>query len=476
MQDKAYTYIYFLGIGGIGMSALARYCVHEGYQVLGYDRVHSPITNELEKEHIPITFDEDIANGLTCSTEQGLTPENTLVVRTPAVPQEQPIYTRFREKGFKIVKRAELLGMVTRCKQALCVAGTHGKTTTSTLLAHILRQSHIGVNAFLGGISNNYQTNLLLDKNSPYVVVEADEFDRSFHHLRPTMSVITSIEPDHLDIYDTPAGYQEGFDTYASLVSDMILLKKGFHLDRQRLHAKVLTYALEASNDSQQADYYAQNIRVRDGEIYFDFVRPQLPPLTDIHLGVSVWVNIENAVAAMAMASLSGATDDELRQGVESFTGVWRRFNRWVKNERVVYIDDYAHHPTELRQAMESVRRVYPQRELIVSFQPHLYTRTRDFMDEFAEVLSTADRLILLPIYPARELPIEGITSDALATDCKQRNNRLQVEVIDKNRLPQHFHEIARTSTRPVVLMTMGAGDIDRLVGEIHKTLSRQNL
>lgn len=448
LEEQDIQTYYFLGIGGIGMSALARYFKQLGYDVRGYDRTPSPLTRELEAEQISIQYDDNIPTDLT--------PQKTLVVRTPAVPDDEPIFTYFREHNYTILKRSEVLGLVTRQKKALCVAGTHGKTTTSTILAHIMAGSHLGTNAFLGGISNNYRSNLLVNTNSPFVVVEADEYDRSFHHLHPYMSVITSIDPDHLDIYGTAEEYQKGFDIYAGLVQEAIVIKKGFTLNAKlsTLNAKLYTYSAE-----EQADFYADRITVQDGEIYFDFVGPDIR-IPQIRLGVPVWVNIENSVAAMAIAWLNGATADECRQGVESFAGVYRRFNIHVKTDKVVYVDDYAHHPTELNASIQSIRKIYPKHHFIVVFQPHLYTRTRDFATDFKRVLGQADELILLPIYPARELPIPGVTSEMLGG-----------QVIEKKDLVEYIAKRVQEIDGPVAVLSLGAGDIDRLVPEIAKRL-----
>ena len=452
--------IFFLGIGGIGMSALARYYKHEGYTVAGYDRTPSDLTRALESEGIEIVYGDD-------QLEIGdwrlkLSAEDTLVVRTPAVPENNSIYTYLREHGFTILKRAEALGKITATKKALCVAGTHGKTTTSTILAHLLKQSHIGTNAFLGGISENYKTNLLLDKESEFVVVEADEFDRSFHHLRPYMTVVTSVDPDHLDIYGTPEAYRESFEHYCGLVSNTILLKHGLqdklHIESQ---ARVLTYSAEDS----RADYYATNIVTKDGAITFDLHYPD-GVIGKIQLGVPVWVNIENSVAAAAIALLNGVTKDEVRRGLATFKGVHRRFNIHVQTPQIAYIDDYAHHPQEIAASIASVRKLYPERHLLGIFQPHLYTRTRDFADEFAAVLSTLDEVILLPIYPARELPIEGVNSEMLLSKITLRDKHL----LSKEALLSEIGERAKNMA-PVAVLTIGAGDIDRLVPAIAKTL-----
>jgi UDP-N-acetylmuramate--alanine ligase len=440
------------------MSALARYFHARGYRVYGYDRTPSPLTDQLQKEGLSIFF-EDQPERLAA---YDLSPLQTLVVRTPAVPEDSRVYTYLREQGYDIRKRSEVLGLVTESMKALCVAGTHGKTTTSTILAHLLYQSEIGTNAFLGGVSNNYQTNLLLHDSS-YVVVEADEYDRSFHHLKPYMSVITSVDPDHLDIYGTPEAYREAFSHYTSLITGALVVKKDLPFDlRLRRGVKCYTYAV----GDDEADFYADNIRVLDAKIYFDFHTPT-ETLSDLRLGVPVWVNIENSVAAMAVAWLNGVSAHELRSGLSSFSGVWRRFNVHVHTPHVAYIDDYAHHPQELRASVESIRRLFPDRYSIVIFQPHLYTRTRDFLEEFAGVLSRADEVILLPIYPARELPIPGVTSDALLSLLTSRRRQL----VEKDELVQTVVDRIHEIDRPVAVMTLGAGDIDRLVPAMKKAL-----
>lgn len=452
---------YFLGIGGIGMSALARYFVAKGFRVMGYDRTPSPLTQSLEAEGIVVQYDDCL------DKVQELDVATTVVVRTPAVPQDMALCVWLREQGFTILKRAEVLGLITRQQQALCVAGTHGKTTTSTILAHILHSSHIGTNAFLGGIANNYDTNLLLDAKSNYVVVEADEFDRSFHHLTPYISIITSMDPDHLDIYGTEEAYSESFAHYVSLVQEALVVKKNIASRLSPLDSspyRLFTYAVD-----EQADFFADNIRVEDGQIYFDFHTPDTQyPISNIRLGVPVWVNIENSVAAMAVAWLVGATEEELRQGVSSFAGVFRRFNIHLNTPQITYIDDYAHHPQELAATIESVRRLYPDRYVIGVFQPHLFSRTRDFADAFAEVLSQLDEVALLPIYPAREQPIEGVNSEWLM-DKMSVKRALVLPAI----LPKYLRERVKNclaANRQVVVITMGAGDIDRQVNEItHK-------
>ena len=456
IDNQIHTY-YFLGIGGIGMSALARYFAAKGARVLGYDRTPSPLTKELEAEGIAVQYDDSL------DTVKALDVTNTIVVRTPAVPEDFAVYVWLREQGFQILKRAEVLGLVTRSERALCVAGTHGKTTTSTMLAHILHQSHVGANAFMGGIANNYGTNLLLDQESDLVVVEADEFDRSFHHLTPYISVITSMDPDHLDIYGTEEVYRESFMHYASLVQEALVIKSGLKFNVESLKAKVYTYAV-----GEQADFYADNIRVANGEIRFDFHTPQ-QSVEDVQLGVPVWVNIENGVAAMAVAWLMGATDEELREGMRSFSGVYRRFNIHVNTPQITYIDDYAHHPMELKASIESVRKLYPERYVIGVFQPHLFSRTQDFAEEFAAVLSQLDEVALLPIYPAREEPIAGVTSEWLMDKVQTKRALVLPDILAK-----YLRERVKnclTKEKNCVVITMGAGDIDRQVPQIAKAL-----
>lgn len=448
------------------MSALARYYHHKGDRVAGYDRTPSALTKELEEEGIEISYTDaaEYVQGL------GLTVDDTLVVRTPAVPEDSVIYTYLREQGFTIRKRAEVLGMVTREKKALCVAGTHGKTTTSTMLAHLMANGKgSGVNAFLGGISMNYHTNLLLDSRSEYVVVEADEYDRSFHHLTPYMSVVTAVDADHLDIYGTAEAYREAFAHYTSLITGALVMKHGIALE-PRLQAGVKCYTYGVIDDQmvhdqmvKEMDFYADHIRVADGRILFDFHTPDAV-IRDVELGVPVWVNIENAVAAMAVAWLNGIEEDPLREGMASFKGVLRRFNIHVNTPEVAYIDDYSHHPQEIATAIDSIRKLFPKRKLIGVFQPHLYTRTRDFADAFAQVLSTLDEVVLLPIYPARELPIEGVNSEMLLERITNPNKRIVEKAELVNYLASRKHEGA-------VIMTVGAGDIDRLVQPIAEAL-----
>ena len=434
------------------MSALARYFRHRGYAVAGYDRTPSPLTKELENEGIDVIYEDDLS--ALRSQKIDMDCAHTLVVRTPAVPEDSIIYTFLREQNFDIRKRAEVLGLVTRQMKALCVAGTHGKTTTSTMLAHLLNP----VNAFLGGISMNYHTNLLLDSESEYVVVEADEYDRSFHHLTPYISVVTAVDADHLDIYGTEEAYREAFAHYTSLISGALVMKHGIALKpRLQPGVKCYTYGVE------EGDFHAAAIRVTNGQIRFDLVTPS-GTLKDLQLGVPVWVNIENAVAAMAVALIVGTPVEQVRERLASFQGVLRRFNIHVNTPKVVYIDDYAHHPEEMATAIDSIRKLFPERKLIGVFQPHLYTRTRDFAADFTRVLGTLDETILLPIYPARELPIPGVTSEMLGG-----------QVVQKAELIAELKKRVDESEQPVVILTVGAGDIDRLVQPITDALKNMN-
>ena len=455
--------VYFIGVGGIGMSAIARYFLSQGKVVAGYDRTPSELTNRLVQEGAQIHYEEDVNQiPSACKTK-----EDTLVVYTPAIPSEHQELAWFREQGFEIQKRAQVLGTITRSAKALCVAGTHGKTTTSTMLAHLMNSMPEGCNAFLGGIAKNYGTNYILSENSPWVVIEADEFDRSFHHLSPYITAITSTDPDHLDIYGTEEAYSESFAHYASLVQEALVVKKNIASRLSPLDSspyRLFTYAVD-----EQADFFADNIRVEEGQIYFDFHTPDTQyPISNIRLGVPVWVNIENSVAAMAVAWLVGATEEELRQGVSSFAGVFRRFNIHLNTPQITYIDDYAHHPQELAATIESVRRLYPDRYVIGVFQPHLFSRTRDFADAFAEVLSLLDEVALLPIYPAREQPIEGVNSEWLMDKIIVKRALVLPTI-----LPKYLRERLKSclaADKKVVVITMGAGDIERQVNEItHK-------
>lgn len=446
--------IYFLGIGGIGMSALARYFLFKGYRVAGYDRTASHITDALSAEGAEICFDESPA----LIPDYCKSPENTLVVYTPAVPESHAGFSFFRENGFEIVKRAKLLGMITRNSRALCVAGTHGKTTTSSMLAHILDSAPDGCNAFLGGILKNCNSNLMLSDRCDLTVIEADEYDRSFLQLSPYMAVITAADPDHLDIYGTEEEYLKGFADFTSLIrpGGVLLMRSGVKV-KPRCAEGVRVFSFGDAG----SDFYAENIRVGNGRILFDFVAPDRV-IRDVELGVPVRINVYNAVAAMAVALLNGVDDAVIRDGVASFRGVERRFDFWIKSDRVVLLDDYAHHPDEVRASLQSVRELYPDKHITVIFYPHLYSRTRDFAPQFAEALSLADRVILLPIYPAREAPIEGVSSKIIqdALTCPES------EICPKERLLERIHDGSFE-----VLMTMGAGDVDRFLPSIKKIL-----
>ncbi len=448
---KQYTSLYFIGAGGIGMSALVRYFLSKGYRVAGYDRTPSPLTAQLQSEGLAIVYDESVE----LIPDYCRDPETTLVVYTPAIPATHAGLTYFREHGFKVVKRAELLGLITRASKGLCFAGTHGKTTTSSMAAHIFHESPIGCNAFLGGILRNYDSNLILSESSPYTIIEADEYDRSFHWLHPYMAVVTATDPDHLDIYGTEEAYLESFAHFTSLIQPggCLVMKKGIKLvPRIQPGVKLYTYSARDGGD-----FHATNIRVGNGTIVFDFVAPD-GVVTDIELGVPVEINIENAVAAMAIARLNGVEADDMRRAMASFRGAKRRFEFWVKRPDRVMIDDYAHHPDELKASIRSVKALYPGRKLTVIFQPHLYSRTRDFADSFAEALSLADELFLLDIYPAREEPIPGVTSKIIFDKITCRNKELCLREKLLERIKECNFDI---------LLTMGAGDIDRLLPEI---------
>lgn len=458
--------LYFVGIGGIGMSALVRYFLSKGDDVAGYDLTPSPLTKALTEEGALIHYEDD----------PELIPEpfrspDTLVVFTPAVPRDHRELNFFIHQGNRVIKRAELLGDLTRRERGLCVAGTHGKTTTSTLLAHLLRSSHVDCHAFLGGISNNYQTNCLISEKSDYAVIEADEFDRSFHHLSPYIAVITSADPDHLDIYHTAEAYRESFEHFTSLISSegALVMKKGIPVTpRLKEGTRLFTY----TTDDEEADFWGDHIEIRDGHLFFDWHYPALDgqPAGTLHveLGVPLLINVENAVAAMAVAYLCGTHLDELSQGVASFRGVYRRFDRLIDDPRCVLIDDYAHHPNELDPSIRSVRQLYPDRKILGIFQPHLYSRTQDFYREFAHSLDQLDEVILLDIYPARELPIPGVTSHLIAEAMEHKD----VVVLPKEGLLPHLRSL---SSLPEVILMVGAGDIDRLVPQVAEEI-RQRL
>lgn len=400
MEIKDIKAVYFVGAGGIGMSAIARYFIHRGLVVAGYDKTPSDLTRQLEKEGMSIHYEECV----NAIPEACRNAASCLVIYTPAIPADHQELQYFRTHGFEIQKRAQVLGTLTREHKGLCVAGTHGKTTTSTMCAHIMHQSHLDCNAFLGGISKNYGTNYILS-SSDYVVIEADEFDRSFHWLRPWMTVITATDPDHLDIYGTKEAYLESFRHYTELIQPggVLIIHRDLEM-QEHLQEGVRRYDYAL----HEGDFHAENIRIEDGEISFDFISP-IECVKNVELGQPVPINIENGIAAMAMAQLAGCTADELRKGMRTFEGVDRRFDFKLKNDRIVFLSDYAHHPKEIYQSAKSIRELYRNRKITAIFQPHLYTRTRDFYKEFAEALSQLDEVILTEIYPAREQPIEGL-------------------------------------------------------------------
>lgn len=460
MEMQKITSVYFVGAGGIGMSALARYFRAKGKQVAGYDKTPSDLTAALIEEGIRIHYTDDIA----LIPEDCKQIDSTLVIYTPAIPETHTELNYFKTNGFTLMKRARVLGEITRTERGLCVAGTHGKTTTSSMLAHLLKQSHVDCNAFLGGILKNYNSNLMLSDKSDLAVIEADEFDRSFHWLNPYMAVITAVDPDHLDIYGTPAAYRESFEHFTSLIrpDGCLVMKKGLQLQpRLQEGTKLYTYSA-----TEEADFFARNIRIGNGDIVFDFVTPD-GSIPDVKLGVPVKVNIENGVAAMALAWLNGVTPEEIRGGMESFTGPVRRFDFHLKKDDIVLLDDYAHHPAELKASIQSVKELYPDKKVTGIFQPHLYTRTRDFAADFAASLSLLDELILLDIYPAREEPIPGVTSQIIFDRVTIPNKRM----IRKEELLDLVQKEA--ASFEVVLM-VGAGNIDRLVEPVKQILEKR--
>ena len=450
--------VYFIGAGGIGMSALVRYFLSKGKKVGGYDRTPSELTLKLIEEGADIHYEEAPEK----IPDEFKNPGNTLVVYTAAMPEDHILLQYFRKHGFTIYKRAQVLGMLTRSSKGLCAAGTHGKTTTSTMTAHLLHQSPVGCDAFLGGISKNYGTNLLLSDNSAYVVIEADEFDRSFHWLSPYATIITSTDADHLDIYGTEEAYLESFNHYTSLIQPggALIIREGIRL-QPRLQEGVRLYTYS----SESGDFHAENIRIGGGEIVFDYVSP-LGNISDVQLGVPVAINIENGIAAMALAQLGGVSNEDIKTGMASFRGVDRRFDFKIKTDKVVYLSDYAHHPEEIKQSILSMRALYGDKKLTGIFQPHLYTRTRDFYQEFAESLSLLDEVILTDIYPARELPIEGVSSQLIYDNLRPDIDKIlctkeeAIDILKKKEIE--------------VLMTLGAGDIENYAPQICEILNER--
>ena len=447
--------VYFIGIGGIGMSAIARYFLHKGIVVAGYDKTPSDLTKKLCVEGAKVHYEENIELiPKDCKDKN-----SCLIVYTPAVPKDHKELVFFQTGGFEIQKRAQVLGTLTRSLKGLCVAGTHGKTTTSSMAAHILHQSHVDCNAFLGGITKNYGTNYILSHNSPYVVIEADEFDRSFHWLSPYASVITATDADHLDIYNTEEAYLESFQKYTTLIQP-----NGFLILHENLKMKaspqkgVTTYTYSR----EKGDFHAEKVKIGNGEISFDLVSP-LGDIQGIQLGVPVAINIENGIAAMALAQISGATSEEIKAAMASFQGVDRRFDFRIRSDKMVYLSDYAHHPAEIRQSIISIKQLYEGKHIKAIFQPHLYTRTRDFYKDFADSLSLLDDIVIVDIYPAREKPIPGITS-ALIYDNLRPGVQKQLCTKDE------ICDIVRQGGFDV-LVTLGAGDIEDYADEITEIL-----
>ena len=455
MNAEQIKAVYFVGIGGIGMSAIARYFLSRGIIVGGYDRTPSDLTEQLRKEGALIHYEDNINLIPTPCRDK----ESTLVVFTPAIPAEHTELTFFRQQGFEIQKRAQVLGTLTRSLKGLCVAGTHGKTTTSSMAAHLLHQSHVDCNAFLGGITKNYGTNYILSDKSPYVVIEADEFDRSFHWLTPYASVITATDADHLDIYGTEEAYLESFRKYSSLIlpGGYLIMHTGLKMKADVQNGvTVYTYSREGG------DFHAENVSIGNGHITFDLVSP-LGNIPRIELGVPVSVNIENGIAAMALAQIAGATEEEIRRGMASFSGVDRRFDFHIKTDKMAYLSDYAHHPEEIRRSLESLRELYQGRRIKAIFQPHLYTRTRDFYKDFADALSLLDDVCIVDIYPAREQPIPGVTSALIYDNLKPGIKR---QMCSKNEIL----DVVRQGGFDV-LVTLGAGDIEDYVSQITEIL-----
>ena len=455
MELKDIKSVYFVGAGGIGMSAIARYFIRKGIVVAGYDKTPSELTKQLEREGMLLHYEENPEEIPHACRK----PASCLVVYTPAIPADHKELVYFRENGFTIEKRAQVLGTLTRTHKGLCVAGTHGKTSTSTMCAHIMHQSHLDCNAFLGGISKNYGTNYILSDQSDFVVIEADEFDRSFHWLRPWMSVITATDPDHLDIYGTKEAYLESFRHYTTLIQPggALIIHRGLEM-KQDCQEGVKVY--EYSRD--EGDFHAENIRIDNGNITFDFVSP-IECVKNVELGQPVPINIDNGIAAMAMAQLNGCTAEELKYGMKTYRGVDRRFDFKIKNDRHVLLSDYAHHPNEIYQSAKSIRELYRNRRITAIFQPHLYTRTRDFYKDFASALSQLDEVILCYIYPAREQPIPGVTSKLIYDNLDEGVKKSMIHKEDVLDLVK--------SRDFDVLVILGAGDLDNYVPQIAKII-----
>ena len=458
MELKDIKAVYFVGAGGIGMSAIARYFMSKGLVVAGYDKTPSALTHQMEKEGMLIHYDENVDEIPHACRDKA----SCLIIYTPAIPATHKELCYFRENGFEIQKRAQVLGTLTRTHKGLCVAGTHAKTTTSTMCAHIMHQSHVDCNAFLGGISKNYGTNYILSDSSDYVVIEADEFDRSFHWLRPWMSVITSTDPDHLDIYGTKEAYLESFRHYTELIQPggALIIHTNLEMEANvQEGVKTYTYSRDAG------DFHAENIIIENGEITFDFISP-IECIKGVQLGQPVPINIENGVAAMAMAQLNGCTANELKFGMKTYHGVDRRFDFKIRNNRHVYLSDYAHHPQEILQSAKSLKELYANRKITAIFQPHLYSRTHDFYKEFAEALSHFDEVILTEIYPARELPMKGVTSQLIFDNLKAGVEKSMIQKDD-------VLELVKNRDFDV-LITLGAGDLDNYAPQITRIIKEK--
>lgn len=455
MELKDIKAVYFIGAGGIGMSAIARYFINKGLVVAGYDKTPSELTHQLEKEGMLIHYSESIEDIPHACKDA----KSTLIIYTPAIPAEHKELVFFRNGGFEIQKRAQVLGTLTRSHKGLCFAGTHGKTTTSTMCAHIMHQSHLDCNAFLGGISKNYGTNYILSDNSDYVVIEADEFDRSFHWLSPWMSVITATDPDHLDIYGTKEAYLESFRHYTELIREggALIIHKNLEMSPNvNDGVKVYEYSRE------EGDFHAENIKIDNGEISFDFISP-IENIKDVKLGQPIPINIENGIAAMAMAQLNGCNAEEIKYGMQTYEGVDRRFDFKIKNSKHVFLSDYGHHPKEILQSAKSLKELFKGRKITAIFQPHLYTRTRDFYKDFADALSNFDEVILTEIYPAREQPIPGVTSDIIYSNLK---DGVEKDMIKKDDVLNYVN-----SRDFDVLVVLGAGNLDNYVPQITKII-----
>lgn len=455
MDEKDIKSVYFAGAGGIGMSALVRYFLSRGLTVAGYDRTETELTRRLCAEGAQIHY-EDNPDLIPQACRDA---RHTLVVYTPALPAEHRELAWFRAGGFDIQKRAQVLGTLTRLMKGLCAAGTHGKTTTSAMTAHLLHESHVGCNAFLGGITKNYGTNYLISEKSPYVVIEADEFDRSFHHLRPYATVITSTDADHLDIYGTAEAYLESFRHYTQLIQPggALVVHRGLAL-REDLQPGVRRYDYSRT----EGDFHAENIRIGNGRILFDFISP-LGNIDNVELGVPVSINIDNGIAAMALAQLAGATGEEIRRAMLSYRGVDRRFDFQLKTDHIAFLSDYAHHPAELRESIRSLREVFNGRKLTGIFQPHLYTRTRDFYRDFADSLSLLDEVYITEIYPAREAPLPGVSSELIYNELRPD---MEKHLCRKEEVPALVEQ-----GQFDVLAVLGAGDLDNYVPQLTEIL-----